>query len=264
MNEIIFLKLGGSLITDKHTPLTAKPELIRQIVSEIKYSIGNRRILIGHGSGSFGHVAAKKYQTQRGVNTEAEWVGFAEVWHAARTLNQILVDALHAAELPIVAFPPSSTCITENHQVKQWDLRPIHHALDHNLIPLINGDTVFDCILGGTILSTEDLFAHLAKHLKPNKILLAGIEPGVWEDFPDCTKILSRITPSSFESLQKSIGGSTSTDVTGGMLQKVKIMLEIIHQSPQTRGLIFSGLEPGSISQAILDQSKGTWIEKDP
>ena len=37
---------------------------------------------------------------------------------------------------------------------------------------MIYGDVVFDRLLGGTILSTEDLFAHLAAHLQPARLLV--------------------------------------------------------------------------------------------
>jgi isopentenyl phosphate kinase len=46
-------------------------------------------------------------------------------------------------------------------------------------------------VLGGTILSTEDLFTYLAGLLHPEQILLAGNEPGVWADFPKNSRLLT-------------------------------------------------------------------------
>ena len=35
-------------------------------------------LIIGHGSGSFGHYMASKYGTRRGVNGPEQWMGFAK------------------------------------------------------------------------------------------------------------------------------------------------------------------------------------------
>jgi isopentenyl phosphate kinase len=62
MPETIFLKLGGSLITNKDQAHTALIDQIDAIGKQIKqYCQENpeNRLLLGHGSGSFGHVAAR-------------------------------------------------------------------------------------------------------------------------------------------------------------------------------------------------------------
>lgn len=55
-------------------------------------------------------------------------------------------------------------------------------ALANGILPVVYGDVVFDEVRGGTILSTEDLFQHLAHQLHPERVLLAGLEAGVWAD----------------------------------------------------------------------------------
>jgi isopentenyl phosphate kinase len=66
----IFLKLGGSLITDKTRVEHARKPIIRRLAREIKAAREARpdlQIVLGHGSGSFGHVAAKKHGTRDGA-----------------------------------------------------------------------------------------------------------------------------------------------------------------------------------------------------
>src|SRR5512146_1620840 len=95
--ELVFLKLGGSLITDKDTPRAPRLDILARLAGEIAEARRQRprmQIVLGHGSGSFGHVPARKYGTRQGVRTPEEWLGFAEVWKEARALNQIVVDAL--------------------------------------------------------------------------------------------------------------------------------------------------------------------------
>ncbi len=94
-NQIIFLKLGGSLITDKDKPLTPRIDVIEGFAAEIAEAIqckGDFHLVIGHGSGSCGHATADQFQTHLGGQGEAYWRGFAEVWRAARELNQIMID----------------------------------------------------------------------------------------------------------------------------------------------------------------------------
>jgi isopentenyl phosphate kinase len=134
-------------------------------------------------------------------------------------------------------------------------------ALATGLIPLVNGDVIFDTQLGGTILSTEELFAHLAEKLTPQRILLAGIEAGVWQDYPDCTQLLESLTSAAYNSDNIGLSGSAAVDVTGGMRQKVEIMLSLGNRLPGLRSLIFSGEEPGLVYQALLGDLPGTCIQ---
>lgn len=214
------------------------------------------RLVLGHGSGSFGHVAGKKYGTRDGVRSRADWLGFAEVWHAARELNQLVVEALARAGLPAIAFPPSATVISRAGQVESWDTRTLELALEHGIIPVIQGDVIFDRALGGTILSTEELFYYLASSLKPERILLAGVEDGVWADYPRRTQLLREITPRTVprEALQASAG----VDVTGGMLAKVERMLQAVQRVRNLEIVIFSGCQPSLVKSALLGARPGT------
>ena len=69
MRELVFVKLGGSLITDKTKPFTARMDIIKRLAEEIHEAKGEGKLklLIGHGGGSFPHVPAKKYQVHKGV-----------------------------------------------------------------------------------------------------------------------------------------------------------------------------------------------------
>ncbi len=262
-SNLVFLKLGGSLITDKDTPRAPRLDVLARLAVEIAEARQMRpqmRLVLGHGSGSFGHIPARKHGTRQGVNGEQEWLGFAEVWKEARALNQLVIEALEAAGLPVIAFPPSAAVTTRDGQVEHWDLRPLRAALNAGLLPLVNGDTIFDEKRGGTILSTEDLFIYLAHFLQPGRILLAGREEGVWENYPACTQLIAEITPANFASVAAQIKGSASVDVTGGMLEKVQTMLDLTSELPGFEARIFSGRVPGLVKQVLLGATPGTGI----
>ena len=261
--DLVFLKLGGSLITDKLRPRTSRPDVIHRLAGEIAQAIHENphlRLLVGHGSGSFGHVPAQKYQTRRGVFSPEGWTGFAEVWKEAAALNRIVMDALHTAGLPAIALPASAGLTAEAGQAAQWNLEPLSMALQAGLLPVVYGDVIFDRQRGATIFSTEQLFAHLARILKPAGILLAGIEDGVWVDFPACTQWIERITPLNIAQVSAALGSSVGTDVTGGMQHKVQEMLALVEELPGLQVRIFSGAKPGLVAQALLGGSPGTLI----
>jgi isopentenyl phosphate kinase len=262
--QTIYLKLGGSLITEKHQAFTANHSRLRSLVQEIKssYQQGEYRLILAHGSGSFGHQAAKIYGTRHGVHSQEDWMGFLEVWKQARALNQIVLDACLEAGLPVLAFPPVSAVLSKDRQILSWDTAPIQTALDHRLIPVIYGDVIFDQKLNGTILSTEELFIGLAEHIPPQSILIAGIEDGVWEDFPACTKLLKEITPQVMLSQQDNISGSQAVDVTGGMLEKVNQMLNLVQYHPEIHVQIFSGVNPGNVRKVLDGDHLGTVIRQ--
>jgi isopentenyl phosphate kinase len=260
---LYFLKLGGSLITDKTQAHTVRRETLKRLADEIAAALilrSDLQLLIGHGSGSFGHVPASKYATRNGVQSAEQWWGFIEVYKEARALNQIVLETLLDSGLPVIAFPPSASVIGDNHSIKSWDLQPVQAALTTGCIPLINGDVIYDLHLGGTILSTEELFADLAPKLRPNRILLAGIEAGVWSDFPLKQHLVREITSASYKDDSSALGGSMAVDVTGGMRQKVESMLALTGKLPGFQAIIFSGEEPGVLYQTLLGDTPGTRI----
>ncbi|HSV85995.1 MAG TPA: isopentenyl phosphate kinase [Levilinea sp.] len=260
---LTLLKLGGSLITEKNKPMTCRPAVIARLAQEIKQALHRSpglNLIIGHGSGSYGHVAARKYGTRAGVHDRHGWLGFARVWFDARALNQVVLEALVAAGLPVIAMPPSASAIARDGVVADWNLEPMRAALSAGLIPLVNGDTIFDRVRHGTILSTEDLFFHLAAQFDANRILLAGIEDGVWRDFPTCTQLIPEITPLNFPQVVTALSGSAGVDVTGGMADKVAQMINLVKSIPNLEALIFSGLQAGNVELALAGQCPGTRI----
>jgi isopentenyl phosphate kinase len=262
-NQLIFIKLGGSLITDKDQSQTVRYDVLNRITAEIKRAHEERpslRLLIGHGSGSFGHMTARKYGTRKGVQNPLQWQGFIEVWSAARKLNQIVIDALLSVGLPVLAFPPSAGVRTDNKKIISWDLDPMHTAMSAGIMPVIAGDVILDRSLGGTILSTEELFHYLARIFLPDRIILAGIEEGVWADYPACNELIQDINPDNYQSMKHSLAGSTSVDVTGGMEMKVSTMMKLVKDIPGLKISILSGNRLDNIYHSLTGSPGGTLI----
>lgn len=260
-NNLIFIKFGGSLITDKDRENHAQETLIQGLFKTLRTfldSAPDTAILLGHGSGSFGHAAAAKHQTRSGVRDADGWLGYQKVWQAARTLHNIVMDLGLSAGLPLVSFPPSAMISACGGQTSVWNLEPIAVAFENGLIPVVYGDVVVDEELGGTILSTEELFVELAASFQPGLVLLAGKENGVYTDFPACQTLLPHLTCESL--LMDALQGSNSIDVTGGMREKVLLMQSLCALSPETQVRIFSALEPLNLLHALHGAELGTLI----
>ena len=278
---MIFLKLGGSLITDKTRGNTPRLDVIARLAREVHSAIGHRqsKIVLGHGSGSFGHAAAKRHGTRAGVHDEAGWRGFAEVSVAAQRLNRIVADALHDAGVPVFSACPSASARCEDGKLVYLDVAPIAAVLAHGLVPLVMGDVAFDSVRGGTIVSTEEVFAYLAEHLPVTHVLLAGETEGVYKmleprrsgdteiqrdssESPSLrsSAVIPKITPHNWDGIRGGVGASHGADVTGGMLGKVRDMLTLVQAHPALTVRIFSGLVEGNVQRMLAGEHLGTQV----
>jgi isopentenyl phosphate kinase len=271
MPELVFLKLGGSLLTDKTRPQALRGEVLTRLASEIAGALADRpdlRLLIGHGSGSFGHMAARKHNTRAGVSSPEGWRGYAETAHAAALLNRHVVDALREAGVPALAIQPSASAQCRDGELLLLDYRPIRAGLEHSLAPVVYGDVALDTIRGGTIISTEEIFAWLAPRLAPARVILVGEVPGVLSADPAsgiAGELISEITPDTLPGLAQALGGSRGVDVTGGMVAKVRQMLALVQATPALAAVqIVSGLAPGLVRSVLVDPDlrAGTRIVK--
>ncbi len=252
-SPLVFLKLGGSLITDKQLADTPRLEVLARLAGEIARALNAApriSLLVGHGSGSFGHTAALQHNTRAGAHTPEHWRGFAEVAAAAGKLNRLVEDALRAAGVPVINLRPSASAVCTDGALHTLATAPIAAALRNGLVPLVCGDVALDSRRGATIVSTEDVFAFLATELKPTRILLAGSDPGVLDSFPSGA-VIPRLTPAMLASHAAQVKASQAPDVTGGMESKVKQMFALLDTQPTLAIQIFSGAEAGFVHDLL-------------
>ncbi len=274
MAELVLLKLGGSVITDKKSPFTAREEVIRRLGREIRQALDDRpdlQLILGHGSGSFGHVVAQKYRTREGAVRENSWRGYAETAAAAARLNRLVTDLLLEEGVPVVSFQPSASARCRKGELTYFDTYPMKRVLQAGLIPLVYGDVAVDEVQGFTIISTEQIFDHVARELPrpgtmhPARIILAGVVDGVYDadplTHPDASRY-EEITPDNWPEVEAALGGSHGTDVTGGMFSKVRDMYHLVLAQPPLQIRIISGEIPGHVASALSgsDTDIGTLI----
>lgn len=265
--EIVFLKLGGSLITEKARKETPRLDVLARVAAEIAVTLRVRPglgLVLGHGSGSYGHFAAERYGIHRGCL--ADWWGYAETAAAAARLNRLVVDACLAAGVPVVGIQPSASARTQRGQLREWVTWPLEALLERGLVPVVYGDVALDEVQGCSIISTEQIFDYLARRITPQRILLAGEVDGVYTADPQRepqARPVPRLTPAMWETQEQRLAGARGVDVTGGMRSKVRQMLSLVESLPGVRVYIFSGLEKGRVRAALEGNPGGTELVAD-
>ena len=255
---LIFLKLGGSLITDKGSPETAREERISRAAHEIREALdeaADLNLVIGHGSGSFGHSRARRYGVQEGLARSDDWWGYAETGALAARLNRLVTDVLLANAIPVLSLQPSASALCHDGEVVHLEISPVIRALEMRLVPVVYGDVCFDRVRGSAVISTEQIFAYLSPHLRPERIILAGQVEGVFTGDPlkdPHARLLRDIPLSTAHEVERLLAGSHGIDVTGGMLTKVRTMCRVVAAQPDVTVRFISGEREGLIKKTLL------------
>ena len=259
--ELVLLKLGGSLITDKRQAETARLEVISRLAQEIARACAANpqlQLVIGHGSGSFGHVVGQRYGTRAGASSPTDWYGFAATADVAARLNRIVVAALLRADVPAWSIQPSVALRCADGVVVDGPHATVAAALQRGLVPVVFGDVALDEVRGGTIASTEEIFAWLIPRLQPQRLILAGEVDGIYTADPQLVSHAERIpviSPSTIQEIAADLGDSHGIDVTGGMQAKVSQALTMAAQNPHLSIRICGGLTSGQIERALVDST---------
>jgi isopentenyl phosphate kinase len=249
MPEAVLLKLGGSLITEKADARgVTRPAVIARLAGEIARAAPRipERIVLGHGSGSFGHVAAREHGIAGGLRSPAQLPGISLTQERAAALHREVVSALAAAGLAPFSIAPASCVVFSDGRPAEMSDEPLRLALAAGLLPVVYGDVVMDREQGVAICSTERILEMLAARLAVRRVLWLGETDGVYgEDGRPIPRL------SSLEGIRFS--SPVGTDVTGGMRHRVETALALARKG--VRSVIFNGLTPGLLEQALLGKT---------
>ncbi len=223
------------------------------------------RLVVGHGSGSFGHVAAARYGLAGGFAgrpSRSQLPGVSLTQERAAALHWQVVAALAEAGALPFSLAPSSALVTASGSPAAFADEPLLLALEHGLLPVVYGDVVLDRERGVSICSTETLFALLASRLPERgvtvrKAIWLGETSGVYDR--DGSP-LPRLTRSDLHAAGTAIGASRGTDVTGGMRHRVETALALADLGVPS--LIADGQVPGLLASALAgEEVPGTVVE---
>jgi len=256
--QLVLIKLGGSLITDKKKEDTIRPDVIEQCVEEIesvRRALPDTDIIIGTGAGSFGHIQAHKYQLKAGARLAEQFYGMCMVHNNVRKLNEFVTGQLIAKELPAFSISPSAILMANDGTIASSFFQPVRQLLASGCIPMMHGDAVLDPIRGLTIMSTEKVLQACLENLRELYeeivVIYCMDVSGIWDENRRTISVLERNqTPFSHK--------SSVRDVTGGIEGKVKSARYAAELAE--RVYLISGKEKGDLKKAIAGERVGTRV----
>lgn len=255
--DLLLLKLGGSLITDKVREEAPRREVIDRLAGEIARAMNDNphRLVMAHGSGSFGHVAARRHGIGQGPLTLEQLAGACRTQERAAALHQIVIASLIAAGARPFSLAPSSCVVAAAGHPVEIEEEPLLLALERGLLPVLYGDVVLDREWGASICSTERLFRLLAPRLQDSglsirRALWLGETDGLWDDQG---QTVPRVTRETFPAALQAIGAPAGTDVTGGMRHRLETAMELARLGIPS--LLANGLVPGLLERALRGEA---------
>ncbi|MBD3288947.1 hypothetical protein GF337_09105 [candidate division KSB1 bacterium] len=243
-NKRIFIKIGGSFITDKSRTDSFKQERVRTIARAIRglRSLAEPDIVLAHGAGAYGHIKAKFYNAQQGIHPEYGWRGFYEIRREMTQMNLEFVKICLEEGLNAVTVQPSAIITAAGGNVISVNAAVISRLLDLGQIPVLHGDIVVDDEQGFTIASTEDILTALVEKMHLSSVVMISDVPGVLDESGE---VIPEINPENYETVMRHLGGAKAADVTGGMRDKVKQLYQLIRSGKiKSANIISSNDDP--------------------
>lgn len=215
--QVLLIKLGGSIITNKTIEQSVQYDVLRSLVMQIKAiraACPELSLVIGHGQGSFAHFPAKKYRLNEGMVVEDAQYGLAVTLDVVAKLNRIVVTELLGEHLPAVSLFPSQIALAKSGQPHSAYLATLEEYLKLGLLPVVTGDAIVDLETGCTIWSADFSLPYYARQLqgrgwKIHSVIHVTKTPGVYRDVdkPELG-IFETITTHSFDKIFHQLGSA--------------------------------------------------------
>jgi isopentenyl phosphate kinase len=220
------VKLGGSVITDKSKECLFRKEVMDRLSMQIKKA--DKEVILVHGAGSFGHIIAKEYRLNEGYIQDKQLQGFSFTHAMVQKLNTLVLESLHDKGVAAVSIPPHVVLKLNDHRPSEMNYSVFRDYLDKGFTPLTYGDVVLDEKLGFSICSGDLLVEMLAGFFKPEKVIFAIDEDGLYTSNPkvnEKAEFIERTTVKDLERLTTS--ANRHADVTRGMKGKIDTIKNI-------------------------------------
>lgn len=267
MRDLIVLKLGGSVVTDKEgREAVVRVRLVKRLareVAEVCFPRAGRgrppHLVILYGGGSFGHPLAHKYRLSGRKLSKETFAGAGRTISAMRKLGTRLADMFLDAGVPTVPLQTSSFVEQRREKIVIKDYSFIETILECGGVPLLGGDVVIADRRQTAIASADTLASALAKHFHSRKLLFATDVGGVYKRYPPQVgeKPLPVIHRETLRGMTLSRSSSSRAhDVTGAMAGKLRALLSLRN----CEVIVFSGLIPGVLASVLRGESHGTRI----
>jgi len=148
--ELLVIKLGGSLLTDKSTPYKLREDVIKAVAVEIKECIDLgliKSLVIVHGVGSFGHPPVLKYNLHKGFRNKDQLISMSKTQQIVNKFRKTIATTFMEVGIPINLMHASSMVVGSKMVITDHAFSSLKGFLSLGMVPLIGGDMMFDLSL---------------------------------------------------------------------------------------------------------------------
>lgn len=253
-NEIIIVKIGGSVLTDKNQPFSVRKNIIGQIIDQIIES--RKKIVLVHGGGSHGHPLAKKFKINSGVNANVpdQILGLAETHKAMELLNSKISEEFLKRKIPVITIHTSSIFLKNKNEIEILSVKGLELLLNLNITPILYGDIILDQNGSFSIISGDKIILEICKKLqnyKISKVIFCIEEDGLMIQGKNNPKLIKDISSSDLNKLNLS-KFDEKIDVTGGIAGKLVEIESICKLGIPVQ--IINGLKRGFMLKALKNE----------
>tara|TARA_B100000683_G_scaffold43955_1_gene39702 strand:- start:14605 stop:15462 length:858 start_codon:yes stop_codon:yes gene_type:complete len=268
MAEVVVIKFGGGLITNKSKMCTPDLGIIDQLVGVVvKCLDSGMKVIVVHGAGSFGHLRSKHWRLQEGLiedieitpqdDCKSQKMAVGIVRNEMLTLNSIIVEAFSKQGVSSITLPPHKWAKNTGSNFHGEILETFTTDKD---VAITFGDVV-DCDEGEFgILSGDDLVVRICQDVPNVSRLVFAIKgvDGILRRPPELatsSDLIENWSPSvEFKGVH-----NKEIDVTGGIGLKAHRGAEVAALGIQV--LIVNGEYPDRIYRACTGlPTRGTQI----
>lgn len=258
LEDILILKLGGSLLTDKSTPYTLREELIENIASEIRECIDLgliKGLVLVHGVGSFGHPPVLKYNLHKGFRNKDQLISLSKTQQIVNELRNTVVAKLIEEEIPVSLMYASSMVVGNKMAIVDDIFKSLKGFLSIGMVPLIGGDMMYDKSMGFSVCGGDQIAVVLSRVLNAKQLLFATDVPGVFDKDPksgEKAQLLKEVNIKEIEQILNEMNKSAETDASGKMQGKLLSLTPIKDRIKMGLEVaIFSMAEKGTLTKYL-------------
>ncbi len=231
-NNIVILKLGGSLLTDKNKPFSIREDIVKGSVRQIVDA--KEKLILVHGGGSFGHPLAKKYSIMNGIDSTIpnQVLGLTETHQSMNEFNSYLIKLFLENKYPVLSIQASSIFIKDSQEISASHMEVIETALDLNILPILYGDIILDKQGSFSIISGDQIILELCKNLDKytiSKVIFTMETDGIYINDNESGDNCILATECYYDQLENLnlANLSQKIDVTGGIKGKINFIQKI-------------------------------------
>ncbi len=252
-NDIVLVKLGGSLLTDKPKVDAFRATATTRLLRELS---GVPNLVLVHGAGSFGHPHVKAAGIGEGPLDAKRKAGVKRTMRALQELATCVAASAPPA-MPL-AYIPLDAVRRSGSRIVGFPMKHVRAALKAGEIPVLHGTLIGDDAVGASVFGGDDIMLLVARAVRPTRVVFATDVDGVYDRDPAerGAKLLASIGASGKPGPATARG--RGRDVTGRMEGKLRQARSIARMAPT---VIVNGRVAGRVARAARGRRvKGTRV----